>query len=363
MSPPFCFSSLGSKGHFGPLVYSIERVWSAMSRTPRSGSSTAREMSPSARMRATEAKIAARDQRRQELANPGPGSYEPQKKQHIQTSQNAFRSRTPRGKPDHTLRDVTIDLEPGQYEPNSNRELAYRAKHSFARSASAGEQEFGSGSARRMRLDILGGEGRHGQTPDPGHYGPDGGGGKLGMVENASKMKSSVFNSASAQRVNPASDEAQNKPPVGQYNPDDAITRANPRDAFCTLRSKSSRLAVAGAFTASGAGFRGTGPDIGPGMHENTLKTIAGDLSSRVKRMTKHTRKHAGFGGKWAAHELPHERLARAAEDVPGPGAYEAKTSIKDAYNSAHCSAFTSGTKRGESLMPGFKAEPTDPGE
>ena len=115
-----------------------------------------------------------------------------------------------------------------------------------------------------MRLDILGGEGRHGQTPDPGHYGPDGGGGKLGMVENASKMKSSVFNSASAQRVNPASDEAQNKPPVGQYNPDDALTVPRPVNACYSLSSKTERFSKSMLFDRSYT----TGPDLGPGSHK-----------------------------------------------------------------------------------------------
>ena len=218
-------------------------------------------------MRATEAKIAAREQRRHELANPGPGSYEPTKKQHIATSQNAFRSRTPRGKPNHTLRDVTLNTEPWQYNPNSNRELAHRAKSTFARSASAGAQEFGSASTRQMRLDILGGEGRQGLTPDPGVYGPDGGGGKAGMVENASKTKSAasaVFNSNSEQRFNPIGKDENSKPPVGQYNPDDALTVPRPVNACYSLSSKTERFSKSMLFDRSYT----TGPDLGPGSHK-----------------------------------------------------------------------------------------------
>merc|ERR1719424_1867580 len=88
---------------------------------------------------------------------------------------------------------------------------------------------------------------------------------------------------------------------------------------------------------------------------------MAGAMSKKVRSMSKFTR-HAGFGGKRVARDLPHERQAKDAEEVPGPGQYEAKSSVRDAYNSAHNSAFSSGTQRSH-LLPGWKSEVKDPGE
>ena len=258
------------------------------------------------------------------------------------------------------LRDVSLDLTPGQYDPNRQREMAYDAKRTFARSASSGTMAFaGSTTARKMPIEIMGGEGRDGQTPDPGQYTDA----KKGMADAASKMKSAVFHSGSQQRVNPIARDENSKPPVGLYHPDDSLTVQRPPNAAQSMQSKSARMAVAGALTASSKGWRGTGPDLAPGMHDIHLETIAGEVSKRVKSMTKLSR-HAGFGGRSTARDLPHERMAKAAQDIPAPGQYEARSSVKDAYNSQHASVFLSATKRSVGgLAPGFKSEVQDPGQ
>ena len=173
--------------------------------------------------------------------------------------------------------------DPGEYEPNAHRDMSALAKHSFSRSGSAGTMDFGGKSARKMKLDILGGDGRDGITPEPGHYGSDGGGGKLPMTEAANQMKSSVFHSASAQRVNPAAKDDHNKPAVGQYNPDDSLTVPKVVNACQSMASNSDRFSSSMLFDRSHT----TGPELGPGSHKplsnanGNRATVAGAVASQ----------------------------------------------------------------------------------
>ena len=76
-------------------------------------------MSPSARARAHEKKIKEREQKRIDASTPAPGTYQPKRPQDSRgdaeklAGSHAFKSRTPRGKADHSLRDLTLNLDPG----------------------------------------------------------------------------------------------------------------------------------------------------------------------------------------------------------------------------------------------------------
>jgi hypothetical protein len=232
-----------------------------------------------------EAKLAAREQRRSEMANPGPGAYEQSFRATYKTSlsgSTAFRSRTPRGRPNSTLRDISLDLNPGQYNPNSFREMAYHAKRSFSKSASSGAMPFaGAVSERKMPIEIMGGDGREGRTPDPGQYAEA----KRGMVDAASKMKSAVcvFKSGSQQRVNPLSKDENSRPPVGHYHPDDALTVPSAPNAGQSLASKTQRFHKSMLFDRSYS----TSDDIGPGAYRvlshinGSSSTVAGSVAGQ----------------------------------------------------------------------------------
>ena len=249
----------------------------------RDGSKSARELSPVARARVHEAKLAAREQRRSDMASPGPGAYEQSFRPTFRTSlsgSTAFRSRTPRGRPDTTLRDISLDLNPGQYNPNSFREMSYHAKRSFSKTASAGEMPFGAAvSKREMPLKIMGGVGREGQTPDPGAYMDA----KRGMVDAASKMKSAVFNSASQQRVNPIAKDENARPPVGHYHPDDALTVQRAPNPGQSLASKTQRFHKSMLFDRSYS----TSAELGPGAYKvlshinGSSSTVAGSVAGQ----------------------------------------------------------------------------------
>ena len=178
------------------------------------------------------------------------------------------------------LRDVSLDLTPGQYDPNRHREMAYDAKRTFARSASSGTMAFaGSTTARKMPIEIMGGEGRDGQTPDPGQYTDA----KKGMADAASKMKSAVFHSGSQQRVNPMARDENSKPPVGLYHPDDSLTVQRPPNAAQSMQSKSARFNKSMLFDRSYT----TSDELGPGAykvlsHSNgSRSTVAGSVAGQ----------------------------------------------------------------------------------
>ena len=136
---------------------------------------SARQLSPSARARAHEKKLRDREMRRVEAQGPGPGAYDTSARAKTSGAAadghaSSFRSKTPRGghrNGDTTLRDVTLDLDPGAYTPDESHCLSARAKQSFGKPGQAGKSNFGTHSKRTMRLDILG----EGFTPCPTQYG------------------------------------------------------------------------------------------------------------------------------------------------------------------------------------------------
>merc|ERR1719409_847171 len=63
---------------------------------------------------------------------PGPGAYESRKFKAADGHASAFKSGA------HRLQGEEETGDPGAYDPNSNRDLAHTAQHSFGRSARAG---------------------------------------------------------------------------------------------------------------------------------------------------------------------------------------------------------------------------------
>ena len=146
---------------------------------------------------------------------------------------------------------------------------------SFSKTHASGVGNFGSHSARKMRLDILG----EGHTPDPTTYVDS----KPPMVKAANKMLSHAFHSNSAQR--PLKVLGQDHPPVGAYHPRDEIVTPGIQNAGASLRSKTNRWSGGVLFDKVT-----TGPSLGPGSHNvmslcgGSRSTIASSIASEVKR-------------------------------------------------------------------------------
>lgn len=145
-------------------------------KTPRAGPT------PTEAKLKAEAKLRAREARRLEMGGPGPCAYEPKPRLPGTASDrarasSAFRSRTRSFEPsrDTMLRDVTLDLAPGQYSYAGKKVpggtiTATPVGNSFAKSALRGANAFGSHSMRTLKCDILGGSTRDGYTPAPSTY-------------------------------------------------------------------------------------------------------------------------------------------------------------------------------------------------
>jgi hypothetical protein len=207
----------------------------------------------------------------------------------------AFKSRTPRSQANHTLRDVSLSVDRGnEYEPNAYRDIAARAKHSFAKSALSGSGEFGARSKRELHVDILG----NGDTPAPSEYG--GGGAKLGMANAANQMKSASFNSKSAQRDTRLKKQEADKPPPGAYDPSDAAVRPLIRNAGQSFRSGTYRFEDKGWGVLFEKG-RTTGPQVGPGHYENVAHSSGArsTISATIKENKGHG-KNASFASETA---------------------------------------------------------------
>ena len=368
-----------------------------MSTASRSGSQSARQMSPSARARAHEKKIKEREQKRIDASTPAPGTYQPKRPQDSRgdaeklAGSHAFKSRTPRGKADHSLRDLTLNLDPGAAPIIEAPLISARAKRkracerpalprtprlhspifyfysllaradSFSKSQLGGHGSFGALSKRSMRLDIMG----EGLSPCPTQYADA----KADLVANSNKMPSASFKSASDQRPKYGD---QFIPPPGTYFPDndstfntDGSTKPHTMNAGAFMSSKHTRF-KSDSFTHSGEA-RGTGPDLAPGSHDlggaASYLSIADEVNRSVKRMSSAMvgrRSTAGFGARLPSRDLPFEKKVIKAKEAPGPGAYDtAKTTM---IVDGHVGSFKSGTQRMGTLMPGFVPPTTDPG-
>jgi hypothetical protein len=211
-------------------------------RTPRN------EPTPSERKAAHEEKMRALAQRRADMNGLGPGSYEPRGDRHGRDRQGRRGTETDHTRPsawgksgtlrrsaslDRTLRDITLDIAPGHYFGIDVRgDISTRpssAGPSSSRSAKRGQDGFGSKSARKLHVEILGGaESRTNTfTPSPGEHDV-----KRAPVDG--RMESgavSAFRSSSAQFGKVANTDI---PPPGAYDVKEGIGK----DDFSSLRPR-----------------------------------------------------------------------------------------------------------------------------
>ena len=325
----------------------------------RSGSLSARDMTPSQRAKAHAERIRQREQRRHEGAVPGPGTYDGQRARSSSTdltASSAFRSQTPRQiKGDTMLRDLSLNTDAGAYDPSAQSTLAASAKRTFAKPALAGASQFGSLSARKMRQDILGESFGGHNTPDPGmHQGTHGVNLDVTRPRRNNNHAGHTFRSASNQRPRPPKDI---EPPPGAYDPNDALTFPRPQNAGYSLASNTERFKATG-YTHSTSGSGGSGPAVGPGCYEARHGTIA-HYQRRLAKTSSRS-KAAGFDAVQPARDLPFERSTKASAETPGPANYDVKSRIDQA--DGHASAFRSNSDRTRTMMAGFKSETGDPG-
>ena len=221
-------------------------------------------LNPTQRAQRAMQKLKEREQRRIERSSPGPGAYDLSKRKasssEVYCGARAFKSKTLRNVAvgPEPLRDKELNLDPGSYEPNSHRDLAVRSKHTFAKSAQKGANQFGSRAARGLELKITGEE-----SPSPTEYG--GGGAKPGMsdVVAASKIKCWAFTTTSNQRIALQGKEEKDKPAPGAYNASDAGVQPKVRNAGVDFRSKSQRFNTTMLFDKGLT----TGEHLGPGHY------------------------------------------------------------------------------------------------
>ena len=158
------------------------------------------------------------------------------------------------------LRDISMNTDPGQYNPTSGSNMAATSARPFySKRNASGEGSFGSTSGRKMRCDIMGEE-----SPCPTTYGDE----QLrGLVDGMSKMRSATFNSGSNQRPRPLNLDTKNA--FGNYDPNYAAVLPKGPEASATMRSKSPR------FQRAGLNWNDSSTDnlIGPGKYNPDFKT------------------------------------------------------------------------------------------
>jgi len=220
-------------------------------------------MSPSQRKKYDEQRIREREEKRAErMGGIGPGSYEPRgvsASRLNMTGSSAFRSTTPRSASrafgsDTMLRDISMNNDPGAYNPDENRSLKATSERAFYRKQNAaGSGSFGSLSARKLKLDLLGEE-----TPCPTAYSDEL---KKGMAEHANKMKSSAFHSTSLQRPKAETSIKAACPPPGAYHPKYDAVQPQVRNACISMKSAEKRFVRAGTnINLEGSTSNTTGP-------------------------------------------------------------------------------------------------------
>jgi hypothetical protein len=103
---------------------------------------------------------------------PGPGAYEVIATRHGAEASpsghtSSFIAAGHSAKPD----SVAPTGDPGQYDPNRNREMAFRASQTFRLPAQSGGGNFGASTARELRIPPdMGRGGKEEDVPGPGKY-------------------------------------------------------------------------------------------------------------------------------------------------------------------------------------------------
>ena len=270
-----------------------------------------RDPTPAQRAAIHAAKMEARQMRRNQT--PGPGSYETQRRPRPTGGGVAsFKSQTKR----LNMEEESLG-DPGAYDPYAGRDLANTSRNSFSRSGKNGGGSFGSMSAREMKMDLR-------DTPGPGAYEQNQG----QLFDKKPACPSSAFRSSSSQRMKGS---VEDTPGVGSYNPKMSAVEPSFNAGVSGMRGKSNRFTVEASTTDT---------NVGPGAYavENS-GSIAQDVANAV---LKSSRGNAGFGTRSAQHVLP---IPAGAEEVPGPGTYEAPRS-RSTDSKRPSSAFKSNTKR-----------------
>jgi len=295
---------------------------------PKAPDGTPGKGGPASRAEAHAARKKSKEMRR--AKSPGPGQYNPQaigKKDASKASSSSFQSKTKR-----LVQDLgSMDMgDPGSYDPYTLKELASTSKKSFAKSNRSGAGNFGTREQRQMRVDIMGEA-----TPGPGEYNGDlmmrtGKKANLSAFDSSEKYPSSSFQSKSA-KVGKVTNEHVVGP--GAYTP--SMTSIEPAAHNPAMH-----------FKAQGTRFEAVKPVtdamVGPGAYESHME---GSLATSVqKSVSKASRANPGFGTLMPAHELPFLDEVQDAQDMPGPGAYEAPKSSIDV--DGHSSAFKSASQR-----------------
>jgi len=223
--------------------------------------------------------------------------------------------------------------DPGSYDPYTLKELASTSKKSFAKSMRGGAGNFGTREQRSMRVDIMGES-----TPGPGEYNGDlmmrtGKKANLSAFDSSEKYPSSSFQSKSA-KVGKVGNEQV--PGAGAYTPSMSSIEAAPSNPAMHMKAQGKRFEAVKQVTD---------PMVGPGAYESHME---GSVATSVKKsVSKASRANPGFGTLMPAHELPFLDEVQDAQDMPGPGAYEApKSSIQSV--DGHSSAFKSASKRND---------------
>ena len=240
------------------------------------------KMSPSQRKAYDEQRIREKDEKRIErMGGVGPASYEPRgvsSSRLNMTCSSAFKSATPRGTAkttDTMLRDISLNTDPGAYDPDVHRNFKATSERTFYRKANkSGAGSFGSLSARNLKVDILGED-----TPSPTTYADET---MKGMSQHASKMKSAAFSSTSKQRPEAEIAIKAVCPGPGKYSPKfDGVDKLVPNGMFHT-KSAHRRFHSSGSnMNLAGSTSEKTGPGTysSDSLSNGAKATIEGTMS------------------------------------------------------------------------------------
>jgi hypothetical protein len=164
-----------------------------------------------------------------------------------------------------------MNLDPGEYNPDSNRNFkATSGKMGFRKANASGTGSFGATSARSMKQGIMGQD-----VPCPTTYGDVQ---TMGMAVKANPMRSSAFHSHSKQRPKEAN---PGLPSPGAYEPNHSSVQPSVRNAAVTMRSKSPRIR-AYSFSHAGQEFC-TDEKNGPGKYDPDYATGGGRSTIKGK--------------------------------------------------------------------------------
>ena len=247
-------------------------------------------MSPSQRKKYDEARIREKEEKRIErMGGIGPGSYEPSgvsSSRVNMTGSTAFRSTTPRStsangaaRPfgaDSMLRDISMNNDPGAYNPDEGRNFKATSERAFFRKQNkAGTGSFGALSARKLKQDLLGEE-----TPCPTTYADEH---QKGMAQKANRMHSAAFYSNSSQRPKPETSIKAACPPPGAYHPKYDAVDPLVRNAASSLKSQHKRFHRSGTnMNLDGCTSETTGP--GAYSHDHAKNGGPATIEGKMQR-------------------------------------------------------------------------------